>query len=197
MQCRGNEVLPMFQERDPSGRTELSSRKTTEQDFAAIASSCRPQIFRFLLLSLRDVGLAEELTHECLLRAHRDWAGFRGRSKAATWLMRIAVNLQRDYWRGRYLRFGHKHSIPPDELCHSIPSCETSPEAQNAAREQLVRVWKAVRNMGERQRTVFLLHFVEELKTGEIAEVTGWQVGTVKSHLSRALSKVHATLAQA
>jgi RNA polymerase sigma-70 factor, ECF subfamily len=50
-------------------------------------------------------------------------------------------------------------------------------------------------SVGKKQRTVFLLRFVEELKPAEIAEVTGMQVGTVKSHLFRALSKVRAELA--
>lgn len=197
MQCGGNEGVLMFEERGQSERDELSSCEAREQDFAAIALNCRPKIFRFLLASLRDVEVAEELTQECLLRACRSWSRFRGEAKAATWLMCIAVNLQRDYWRRRHLRFELRHSVSFDEVCDSMPSREMSLEAQITAREQVTRVWKAVTRLGEKQRTVFLLRFVEELMPTEIAEVTGMQVGTVKSHLFRALSKVRTKLAQA
>jgi RNA polymerase sigma-70 factor (ECF subfamily) len=48
------------------------------QEFARVVQKHRPQIFRFLLASTRDVDLAETLTQECFLKAHRNWASFRG-----------------------------------------------------------------------------------------------------------------------
>src|SRR6516165_11596758 len=61
------------------------------QDFAAIVASHRPQVFRFLLASTRELDLAETLTQETFLKAHRHWSSFRGESSAITWLMRIAI----------------------------------------------------------------------------------------------------------
>jgi RNA polymerase sigma-70 factor (ECF subfamily) len=43
------------------------------QEFSSIVQAHRPQIFRFLLASTRDVDLAETLTQECFLKAHRSW----------------------------------------------------------------------------------------------------------------------------
>src|ERR1700728_745436 len=74
-------------------------------DFAEVATRYRPQIFRFLLASLRDPDAAETLTQDCLLKAHRNWASFRGESNVMTWLLRIAINLQKDHWRNRRLQF--------------------------------------------------------------------------------------------
>ena len=62
------------------------------------------------------------------------------------------------------------------------------------AREQVGRVWKAVEGLSERQRTVFLLRYVEELELSEIARATGLSEGTVKAHLSRAVARVRAEL---
>jgi RNA polymerase sigma-70 factor (ECF subfamily) len=42
----------------------------------------------------------------------------------------------------------------------------------------------------ERQRTVFLLRFVEEMELLEICAVTGLTEGAVKMHLSRAVQRV-------
>ena len=62
------------------------------------------------------------------------------------------------------------------------------------ARERVEHVWRAVEGLSERQRTVFLLRFVEELELSEIAHSTGLSEGTVKAHLSRALARVRTEL---
>lgn len=160
----------------------------------------RPQIFRFLLASTRDVDLAETLTQECFLKAHRNWAGFRGESSAMTWLMRIAINLEKDHWRNRRMQFWRQtrtNAVDPDEAGDWLPSGERTAEQQLLAREQVKHVWKAVEGLSERQRSVFLLRYVEEMELSEIAHATGLSEGTVKAHLSRALGKVRAELGRA
>jgi RNA polymerase sigma-70 factor (ECF subfamily) len=47
-----------------------------------------------------------------------------------------------------------------------------------------------VAGLSPRQRTVFLLRFLEEMEIPEIATVTGLPLGTVKSHLYRALNVI-------
>jgi RNA polymerase sigma-70 factor (ECF subfamily) len=57
-------------------------------------------------------------------------------------------------------------------------------------REELLKVWDAVATLPGKQRSVFLLRFVEEMELSEIATAMGLHVGTVKSHLHRALAAV-------
>lgn len=186
MMAAGTAVKPMNAE----AADELAAR-----EFLRVVETHRPQIFRFLLSSTRDVDLAETLTQECFLKAHRNWAGFRGESTAMTWLMRIAINLQKDHWRNRRMQFWRHtrtNSVDLDEASEWLPSGERSVEQQLLAKEQVKRVWKAVEDLSERQRSIFLLRYVEEQDLGEIAQVTGLSEGTVKAHLSRALKKVRA-----
>jgi RNA polymerase sigma-70 factor (ECF subfamily) len=167
------------------------------EEFACVVERHRPQIFRFLLASTRDVDLAETLTQECFLKAHRNWGRFRGDSSAMTWLMRIAINLQKDHWRNRRMQFWRhtqSNSVDLDEASEWLPSGESSAEKQLLAREQVQRVWESVKGLSERQRTVFLLRYVEERELSEIAQATGLSEGTVKAHLSRALGRVRAEL---
>lgn len=169
------------------------------QEFASIVATHRPQVFRFLLASTRDVDLSETLTQECFLKAHRHWAGFRGDSSVITWLMRIAINLQKDHWRNRRVQFWRHtrtNAVDSDEASEWLPSGESSPEQQLLAREQVKRVWRAVEVLSERQRTVFLLRYVEELDIAEIGRATGLSEGTVKAHLSRALGRVRGELGE-
>jgi RNA polymerase sigma-70 factor (ECF subfamily) len=172
-------------------------REAAAQEFSDIVQVHRPQIFRFLLASTRDVDLAETLTQECFLKAHRNWDRFRGDSSVMTWLMRIAINLEKDHWRNRRMQFWRHtqtNSVDLDEASEWLPSGERSIEQQLLAREQVSHVWKAVEGLSARQRTVFLLRYVEDQELSEIALATGLSEGTVKAHLSRALVKVRAEL---
>jgi RNA polymerase sigma-70 factor (ECF subfamily) len=81
-----------------------------------------------------------------------------------------------------------------DDASDWLPSGERSAEQQMLARERVAQVWKAVEGLSERQRTVFLLRYVEERELTEIAQSTGLSEGTVKAHLSRALARVRAEL---
>lgn len=174
-----------------------SAQEIASADFSEVVAAHRPQIFRFLLASTRDVDLAETLTQECFLKAHRNWAGFRGESTALTWLMRIAINVQKDHWRNRRLQFWRQtrtNAVDADEASDWLPSRESSPEQQLLAREQVKAVWRVVEKLSGRQRTAFLLRYVEEMEIAEIARVTGLSEGTVKAHLSRASARVRKEL---
>ena len=165
------------------------------EEFSAVVTRHRPQIFRFLLASTRDMDLAETLTQECFLKAHRNWASFRGESSAMTWLMRIAINLQKDHWRNRRMQFWRQtrsNAVDLDEASEWLPSGESSPEQQLLARERVKTVWRVVDKLSGRQRAVFLLRYVEEMEIREIARATNLSEGTVKAHLSRAVARVRA-----
>jgi RNA polymerase sigma-70 factor (ECF subfamily) len=177
--------------------TNDTAQELAAEEFSAIVTRHRPQIFRFLLASTRDPDLAETLTQDCFLKAHRNWAGFRGESSPMTWLMRIAINLQKDHWRNRRMQFWRQtqnNAVDMDEASDWLPSGESSIEKQLLAKERVGQVWDAVKGLSERQRTVFLLRYVEEQELSEIAHATGLSEGTVKAHLSRALARVRKEL---
>jgi len=176
-----------------------TAEEIADEEFTAIVTRHRARIFRFLLSSSRDVDLAETLTQECFLKAHRNWASFRGESTAMTWLMRIAINLQKDHWRNRRVQFwkqARTYAVDVNEAGEWLPSGERSAEQQLLARERVRQVSKVVAELSERQRSIFLLRYVEEMELGEIARATGLSEGTVKAHLSRAVTRVRAELGE-
>lgn len=175
----------------------VADQNVRQQEFALAAEAHRPRVFRYLLASSRDVDAAETLTQECLLKAYRSWPSFRGDSSVGTWLMRIAINLQKDYWRNQRMQFWRqtqKNAVSLDDAREWLPNQASSPEDQVSAREQVALVWRAVERMTEKQRTVFLLRFVEDFQYSEIALATGMHEGTVKAHISRALARVRLEL---
>jgi RNA polymerase sigma-70 factor (ECF subfamily) len=160
-------------------------------DFDAVVRAWWPRIFRFALASLRDRDAAESVAQDCFLRAYQARARFRGDGSLQTWLMRIAVNLVRDRARNRRFQFWKRCDA---EVDFEMADGGRSPEAQASARQQVEAVWSAARHLPERQRTVFLLRFVEDMDLLEIAAATGMKEGTVKAHLFRALKAVRERL---
>jgi len=163
------------------------------QDFDSLISHYRPRIFRFLLASLRDREAAENLSQDCFVRAFKARDQFRGSSSLGTWLMHIAANLVRDHEANSRLKFWRRKlrsDVDLSDVGDWIPDQQKSPEALVLAKEQVEAIWRAATSLSERQRTVFLLRFVEDMDLLEIAAVTGMKEGTVKTHLFRAVQSV-------
>jgi RNA polymerase sigma-70 factor (ECF subfamily) len=162
-------------------------------DFESVVRQHRPRVFRFLLASLRNKESAENLTQDCFVRAFKARDQFRGDSNPGTWLMHIAANLVRDHEASSRLKFWRRKlrsDVDPNDLRDWIPDHQKSPEAIALAKEQVEAIWKAASSLSERQRSVFLLRFVEDMDLREIAAVTGMKEGTVKTHLFRAVQSV-------
>ena len=173
--------------------TVLSSE--VMQDFDSLVSQHRPRIFRFLLASLRDRESAENLTQECFVRAYRARDQFRGAASISTWLLQIAANLVRDHESSGRLKFWRRAlGIDLRDVMDSVPDRQLSPESMLSVKQEVEAIWRAAARLPERQRTVLLLRFVEDLNLLEIAEVTGLKLGTVKTHLFRALESVREAL---
>jgi RNA polymerase sigma-70 factor (ECF subfamily) len=179
------------------GTTSVARERTATalDDLDSVVAMYQPRVFRYLLATLRDRDAAETLTQETFLRAWTARESFRSDCSMATWLIRIALNLARDHTRTGRFRFWKSvsaNAVDASEVASSVPAHELSTEARLIAQQQVAGIWQTVDGLSERQRSVFLLRFLEEMEIPEIAQVTGMPLSTVKSHLYRALAIVRA-----
>jgi RNA polymerase sigma-70 factor, ECF subfamily len=168
-------------------------------DFDALVRVYRPRLFRFALASLRDSDAAQTVVQDTLLKAYQSRQSFRGDASEGTWLMQIAVNLIRDRIRSGRWRFWQRagaRSEQAADLGEALRDQARSPEQDLIIREKIAAVWEATKRLTEKQRTVFLLRYVEEMSVLEVAAATGMAEGTVKSHLARALETVRREIGQ-
>ena len=171
----------------------IESRASEIADFDQVVQSYWPRIFRFVLASVRDVGTAETLTQECFYNAYRGRTRFRGDASVHTWLVRIATNVLRDHQRSRRLRFwrrAEREAVDTAAIADWLPDPARSQEQTVLISEELAAVWEATRSLPDRQRTVFLLRFVEDMDIGDIATATGLTTNAVNVHLFRAVRNV-------
>ncbi len=181
----GCETISAIRTETPSGLADMDE----------LIRVYRPRVFRYAMLSLRDRDLAETVTQDCFLNAFRARDRYRGECSISTWLIKIASNLIRDHLRRRGFQFWRSASVSSIDVAavgDRLASREISAEARLLLQAKLGQVWKIVDSLSLKQRTVFLLRYVEEMEVAEIAEATGLNSNTVKSHLHRALAAIRA-----
>lgn len=146
---------------------------------------------------LKDAGEADSAAQETFLRAYRSLGRFREGSTFETWVTRICINWCKDRLKRRRLVL-YFHERPPDWDAggprETAPHPDPSPERRTLSREIRERLRAAMAALSGRQRMVFVLKHFEELSIPEIAEVTGLDTGTIKSHLFRAAQKIRERL---
>jgi len=169
------------------------------EEFDLVVREHQQRIYRVLLALLRDPDAAANLTQDCFVRAFESRKSFRGEASVGTWLVRIAVNLARDYQRSKrhgFWRGLFRSSNNDDSHDAMAMAADPQPTAERVvlAREKAAAVWAIVDRLSPQQREVFILRFAEEMPLEQIALALRLQLGTVKTHLSRALSAVRAEI---
>jgi RNA polymerase sigma-70 factor (ECF subfamily) len=182
---------------DIDGVAEKGSRVLLLDDIDELMRLFQPKVLRFVAFSIRDQDAAESITQDCFFKAYASRRQFRGDCSVKTWLIRIAFNLIRTHERGQKVRFWRKAvavSVSPRHMCDYLRSTESSPEAQMLAKQRVEIVHRALEDLSIRQRSVFIMRFMEDLEIAEIAEMTEMPANTVKTHLHRAVTAIRARL---
>jgi RNA polymerase sigma-70 factor, ECF subfamily len=153
------------------------------------------RLFRAAWSVLRDRHDAEEAVQAGYLKAFAAMDSFAGRSSLSTWLTRIVLNEALMRRRAALRRRAH---LEAEGVMILDKYREAGPEAPDAilARDQLRRLLeRAVADLPDAFRTVFVLRQVEGLSVDDTAEALGIAAATVKTRLLRARRKLQAALA--
>ena len=172
-----------------------ASKRGDLSAFNLIVERYQSHVYNLAARILGDRVTAEDVTQETFISAHRAISQFRGGSLRA-WLLRIGSNRSYDFIRASRRR--REQSLDQSMLNPGFrePSSGPSPE-QAAIRNELGdEIQRAILSLPPDQRTVLVLIDVQGLSYEEAGEASGVSMGTVKSRLSRARSKVRDLLLQ-
>ena len=158
--------------------------------FAAIVEQYRQMVWRVALRMLGDPDEAEDAVQETFIRAWKTLPGYDRRYSPATWLGTIAAHLCCDILRKRS---AHRR-FEADTAWSNTQERATDPESGSIAKELEDRLMRVTRTLSPMQRTVFVLHEIEQLPFEEISRATGWSAVQLKSNLYLARQKVRRTL---
>lgn len=156
--------------------------------YQALHARFRGPLLSFFLRRLQDRSEAEDFTQEVLLRALRA-QGMVQAERADAYIFRIAINLLRDS-RRQEIRRGGVHFVQleaADPADAANPLVEDfSPERVLLGRQSLENVMKALGELEERTRSIFILFRLENMKQRDIAALFGIAQSTVEKHVVKA-----------
>ena len=170
-----DELLRGCQQRDEAAVRELTRRYNQ-------------RLFRMARGILRDDADAEDVVQETYLRVFTHLEQFRGDSSVGTWLVRIAINLA----LGRIRR--HRPTVDIAET--PAASADPDPETLMARQELRTLLERAIDDLPDPFRVVFVARMVEGLSIQETAELFHIRPETVKTRLHRARRALRRSLEQ-
>ena len=155
--------------------------------FETLYARHRARLFRFVLRSVKERGMAEELFQDVWMRVIEARGRYAPKARFTTWLYSIAHNRLIDHWRRKGLSVVDLENV-------DVEGNSPNPERQAEARQGLQRFAKALEALPPAQREAFLLHEEAGMSVAEIAQATGAGEEAAKSRLRYALAKLKAAV---
>lgn len=172
--------------------TDLVRAVATERDrhaFARLFDFYAPRIYAYLLRLRLDPGVADEITQEVMTTLWQKAELFdHNKSSVGTWLFRIARNRRIDLLR-RDREDAVDEARPPD-----TPDPAPAPDDSLDMSQREASIRAALQILPSEQLDLVRLAFFEGLSHGEIAAQTGLPLGTVKSRLRLAFTRLRRAL---
>jgi len=153
-----------------------------ELAFGEIVNRYRKMVARTVKGMLGDTIYAEDIGQEVFIKLYHSLAEFRGESRLATYIQKIAINLTLNEIKRRkrfFSLFAQKGSDEMYEMDIADGNCEEKREAGEI-------VAKALKKLDPKFRVVVAMRMLQGYSTKETAEMLELPVGTVLSRLSRA-----------
>lgn len=170
------------------------ARNRDKAAFTFLYDHFAPRVNAFLLRLGADRGLAEEVTQDVMTTLWRKAHLFDSqKSSLSTWLYRIARNRRIDRIRRDRLEYRDPADLGADAVDEEQIAPDDALDAQG--REDILR--RAMASLPPEQLGLVKLAFYEGLSHSEIAEREGLPLGTVKSRIRLAFSRLRRTLESA
>ena len=170
------------------------AQRRDREAFTILFDYYAPRVNAFLLRMGAERGVAEEVTQEAMVVLWRKANLFDpAKSSLSTWLYRIARNRRIDRIRRERLDFRDPADFTIDAPDETQPTAEVRLDTQT--REDILR--KSLESLPPEQIVLVRLAFYEGLSHSQIAERAALPLGTVKSRLRLAFTRLRRALEKA
>ncbi len=149
--------------------------------------------FRTAYVIAGGTGDAEDAAQEAFVKAYYALGRFRKGASFKPWLLAIVANEARNRVRSASRRAGLAARITEDR---ASGDAAPSPEVAAMHAEDRTTLLAALDSLGEQDRLVLTYRYFFDLTEREMAQALGCRPGTVKSRLSRALTRLRAAFAE-
>jgi RNA polymerase sigma-70 factor, ECF subfamily len=163
-------------------------------DFTEVYSAHAPRVARWVARLAGPRADVDDLMQEVFIRVHRRLSGFRGDCQLSTWIYAITENVVRS-WRRRD-RLRRLFGSVDDRAAERLPSREPDPALSLERRRSAALIYRALDELADHYRTIFILFEIDGLSGEEISQLTGVKLPTVWVRLNRARNQLADRLAR-
>lgn len=166
--------------------------KNTRYQF--LVQQYKNNIYTYAMYMLKNRMDADDVTQEVLIRIWKNLDKF-NMMAAKTWIMKTTYNLCIDYLRKRALALNREYELD-EETAESVGSTksEDNPFLLTHLNMMAAEIKKAIMNLPDNLRSVFILYEIEGMKYREISKALEMPVNSVKVYLMRARKKLQEEL---
>ncbi|MBD0291716.1 MAG: sigma-70 family RNA polymerase sigma factor [Thermoleophilia bacterium] len=175
--------------RQPDLALLRKAQRGDERAFAVIVRAYELPVYNYVLRTVGDRALAEDLTQDIFLRIYQGLPGFSLRCRFTTWLFQIAKNRMLDELRARERK--PQSSLPIEDA----PRLDVV-DAPIERIETIDALWRAVGDLNPDLKMALLLRDVVGLPYSEIADSLEITLATVKWRIYKAREEVQVSLAR-
>ena len=181
--------------RPRSPERQLISRaiKGEESAFAELFETHKNHVYSLCLRMTGNVAEAEDLTQDAFIQVFRKLGTFRGDSALSTWIYRVAVNTALMHFRKKALRQVSLDQRPSQDAPNEKIDLSQD-DGRLRGTVDRIALTRAIGELPQGYRTIFLLHDVEGYGHQEIARLLKCSVGNSKSQLHKARLKIRESL---
>lgn len=135
-------------------------------------------VYGFVMRKVADLGAAQDIAQETFLIGFENLPRLKEQARLKSWLMGIAGNLVRDYYKKR------KMAGMPEDFEGELTALDPLQSTEERERHEVL--YKALAKLTERYRAVLIKRYLEGLEYPQIAEDLGLSIGAVEVCMHRA-----------
>ncbi len=173
-------------------------QRGNEEAFTQLVRRFKDPLTNYVYRFLGELDRANDVVQETFLRLYHYRHSFQRGAKFATWIYKVASNLtktelRRDYWMRQHVvhpvadsgnEWGDLDFLDPD----------STPDIQVDSSMKVRLVQQALLRISAAYREVVILRDIHQMSYEEIADITGLELGTVKSRINRGRAQLQKLL---
>ncbi|MBO4990534.1 MAG: sigma-70 family RNA polymerase sigma factor, partial [Firmicutes bacterium] len=164
-----------------------------ERSFELLITQCKTKAYNIALRYLRNEEDAMDALQESSIKIYRHLDSFKEGSKFETWVYRIVVNTCNDMLRknrGALTESIVRSDEEEEEYTLELPDPEPGPQEALLRREQVEQILAAMERLKPEQKEAIILRDIQGFSYEEISGMVNCSIGTVKSRINRARSRL-------
>ncbi|MDH5719299.1 MAG: RNA polymerase sigma factor [Spirochaetia bacterium] len=161
----------------------ITNLTVTQEKFWHELAKYRQRLYYLACGILRDADDAEDVVHETLIKAAKNFETFKKKSGIYTWLVRILINNCKDAKRRKNKTDNFSKKYKNKEENFNLQDLRENISEKIELSDESNRLMNIITKMGAKYRNIILLRYYDSMSYSDIADSLDISVGTVKSRL--------------